>query len=98
MDLIDVEVSELMAEFEDPGSDRLRLTERDILIQVREALRYIKVELAAHQKELDGKSTIEASKDHENRLRILENFRWWILGAIAASSILGGLVAKHLPF
>jgi len=34
--------------------------------------------------------------DHENRIRVLEQFRWMILGMVAVSGVLGGLVAKLL--
>jgi hypothetical protein len=34
--------------------------------------------------------------DHEKRLRILEQFRWMILGVVAISGLLGGIVTKLL--
>ncbi len=97
-DAYDLALKELMADFDDPGTDRIRLTERDLLIQVRESLRYIKAELASHQRELNTRAATTVVQDHENRLRVLENFRWWILGAIAVAGFVGGTVAKHLPW
>jgi hypothetical protein len=34
--------------------------------------------------------------DHEKRLRVLEQFRWMILGVVAISGLLGGIVTKLL--
>lgn len=34
--------------------------------------------------------------DHENRIRTLEQFRWMILGMVAVSGVLGGLITKLL--
>jgi hypothetical protein len=101
----DLAVKELMAEFDDTGSDKIRLTERDLLIQIREALRYVKAEVLGHQSQIDktnirvdGKASLKTTDDHEGRIRVLENFRWWILGAIGAAGFFGGWIAKHLPF
>ena len=35
-------------------------------------------------------------KDHESRLRILEQFRWMVVGMVGLSGVLGGLIAKWL--
>ena len=34
--------------------------------------------------------------DHEKRIRTLESFRWMILGVVAISGLLGGIVTKLL--
>ena len=34
--------------------------------------------------------------DHEKRIRALEQFRYMILGAVAISGVLGGIIAKML--
>ena len=34
--------------------------------------------------------------DHEKRIRTLEQFRWMILGIVAISGLLGGIVTKLL--
>jgi hypothetical protein len=36
----------------------------------------------------------DASKNLEPRIRALENFRWWIMGAAAACSFLGALAER----
>ena len=35
-------------------------------------------------------------KDHETRLRTLEQFRWTILGFVAVAGLLGGVISKLL--
>lgn len=32
--------------------------------------------------------------DHERRIRVLENFRWWLLGGLVSSPILAAAAAK----
>jgi hypothetical protein len=34
--------------------------------------------------------------DHEKRIRTLEQFRWMILGMVAVSGVIGGLISKLL--
>lgn len=34
--------------------------------------------------------------DHEKRIRVLEQFRWMIVGVVTVAGVLGGLVAKWL--
>jgi hypothetical protein len=33
-------------------------------------------------------------KDHESRIRILENFRWWVLGGVLGSAALSSVVTR----
>lgn len=35
-------------------------------------------------------------KDHESRLRTLEQFRWMVVGMVGLSGVLGAFVAKWL--
>ena len=35
-------------------------------------------------------------KDHESRLRTLEQFRWMILGIVMVSGLVGGVITKVL--
>ena len=32
--------------------------------------------------------------DHERRLRVLEQFRWMIVGIVGVAGVLGGIIAK----
>ena len=59
--------------------------DHDILIEIR-------VKLERLLGDVEGiKTTVTTNQ--ESRLRALENFRWWIMGASMAISFLGGLVA-----
>jgi len=59
-------------------------TDRDLLVEIVTTLNRVEKD-------------IETSRDDfEPRLRALENFRWWILGACASLSFLGGLVGHVL--
>lgn len=35
-------------------------------------------------------------KDHENRIRILEQFRWMVVGMVGLSGIIGAFIGKWL--
>lgn len=34
--------------------------------------------------------------DHEKRIRVLEQFRWMIVGVVGVAGVLGGIIAKLL--
>ena len=63
-------------------------TDHDLLIK-------ISVQLERLMKDVEGVRTT-VSENQEARLRALENFRWWILGASSALSFLGGALAHFL--
>jgi len=64
-------------------------TDREILIELRRDVRYMKETMDREAKSANG-----IVKDHEGRLRILENFRWWLLGGVFASGGIGALVGR----
>ena len=73
-----------------PDSDfEFSRTDREILIGMRKDLKYVREgidkDTARHARVLD---------DHEKRIRMLENFRWWLVGAIVASGALGAGIEK----
>jgi tRNA nucleotidyltransferase (CCA-adding enzyme) len=35
-------------------------------------------------------------KDHENRIRTLEQFRWMVVGMVGLAGVLGGVITKLL--
>lgn len=64
------------------GSEHgLARTDREILIGMKADVRYIRQQV--ERNELDMRAVI---KDHEARIRLLEQYRWWIIGAVAASA------------
>ena len=82
-------------------SERLSRTDRELLLSLREQIKYLSKIVNESISELKADITkfIEGPRspvwDHEQRIRRLENFRWWILGAIGAASGLASLIS-HL--
>lgn len=80
-------------------SERLNRTDRELLLSLREQIKYLSKNVNGSILELKADITkfIEGPRspvwDHEQRIRQLENFRWWILGAIASSAGLAGLIS-----
>lgn len=72
-------------------SQRFQYTERDLLIQVRQDLKNFIAEVKEQ-----NHSHVSSVKDHEHRLRILENFRWWIVGLSVGAAFVGNIVAKFV--
>jgi hypothetical protein len=64
-------------------------TDREILVGIRRDIRYMR-----EQMDRETRATREELKDHENRLRILENFRWWLLGSVFAASTITAVAVK----
>lgn len=72
--------------------------DHDLLIELRtqqvglrDDLRELKISLAETarlRREDDG--------EMDGRVRALENFRWWVLGAAAAAGTLGGIISRIL--
>jgi hypothetical protein len=73
-------------------------TEREILVELRQDMKYVKKSIEAITENKVDRYEImrqtEQVKDHESRLRMLENFRWWILGAMAGSAALSSAATK----
>jgi hypothetical protein len=59
-------------------------TERDLLVEIVVTLNRLVEDTEKNRDQL------------EPRVRALENFRWWILGAAATMSMLGGIVGHIL--
>jgi hypothetical protein len=77
-------------------SDNLRRTDRELLVTLRAEMKFMREtvrEIDIHLKE-DLKNTKDDIVDHEKRIRVLENFRWWIIGASAGAGFIGNLVGK----
>ena len=79
-------------------SERLNRTDRELLFSLREQIKYLTKSVAESIAELkaDIAKFIEGPRspvwDHELRIRRLENFRWWILGAIGAAAGLASVI------
>jgi hypothetical protein len=57
-------------------------TDREILIELRKDVKYM------------TRTVVNSVNDHEIRIRVLENFRWWLVGGIVVSGALASVVAK----
>jgi hypothetical protein len=57
-------------------------TDREILIELRKDVKYM------------TRTVVNSVNDHELRIRVLENFRWWLVGGIVVSGALASVVAK----
>lgn len=75
----------------DHSSERFQFTERDLLIQLRSDVKNLSDET---RRATSG--IAQDIRDHEGRLRVLENFRWYIIGAAGASGFVGALVARAI--
>lgn len=71
------------------SSERFEYTERDLLIKLREDIKALTEETRRN-----STAIIIDIKDHEARLRVLENFRWYIIGAAGASGFIGAMVGR----
>jgi hypothetical protein len=89
-------IEELMAEADNIYTDHFMPSDRRELIQTGERLAGLKEDFA------ELKRAIERGAEHsgarydgvEARLRALENFRWWIVGAAAASGATAGFISR----
>lgn len=80
----------------DESEHRSPYTDRELLLLLRRDFKYVREDIDAMSKKLDQKAPLTQFEDHEKRLRILENFRWWILGGGAAAAFVGGMAAHFL--
>ena len=69
-------------------SDIAPRTDRELLLELRRDVRHMK-------EMLDRELTLQYSRteDHETRIRVLENYRWWLMGAIVGSAGLSAILA-----
>ena len=72
-------------------SDRWDASDRDQLVKLRVELRYLS---GAIQKLEDHVKDVVT--DIDKRVRILENFRWWMVGAMIGSGVISAVLNKLL--
>ena len=79
-------------------SERLSRTDRELLLSLREQIKFLRTSVSEAITDLKADLTnlFKAPEgpvwDHEQRIRRLENFRWWILGAIGAAAGLASVI------
>jgi hypothetical protein len=89
-----MDVAQAVRSSMDESEQDFPLTDRELLLIVKRDMKYIREDIDGMTKKLDQTAPIRMFEDHEQRIRILENFRWWILGAAAAAAFGGGFVAR----
>lgn len=72
-------------------SDRWDASERDQVVKLRVEVRYLS---GAIQKLENHVKDVVA--DIDKRVRILENFRWWMVGAMIGSGVISAVLNKLL--
>lgn len=72
-------------------SERYESSERDQIIKLRVEVRY----LSGAVQKLEG-HVEKVVTDIDKRVRILENFRWWMVGAMIGSGVISALLNKLL--
>jgi hypothetical protein len=79
----------------DAGSSFAR-TDREILVEVRRDLRYVKEKVDKLDEHKADRLAVPTKTvdDHEKRIRVLENFRWWILGAVFSAAGLASAATR----
>ena len=81
---------------DESGEHHFHRTDRELLVVLQRDMKYVRQDVETMTKKLDQAAPIRMFDDHERRLRVLESFRWWILGAAAAASFGGGMLARVL--
>lgn len=80
-------------------SEQIVRTDRELLLLVKKEVSFLRKELKEREQmrqEQMKESVLSPIKDHETRIRVLENFRWWILGAIGVSNFAAALYGKFM--
>lgn len=72
-------------------SGREEFSQRDQVLKLRIDVRYLS---GAIQKLEDH--VHEMFREQERRIRILENFRWWMVGAMIGSGVISAVLNKLL--
>jgi len=80
----------------DSDEHRFSYTDRELLILLRRDLKYVREDIDKMDKKLDPTAPGSLFSDHEDRIRTLENFRWWILGGGVGAAFVGGALAHFI--
>ncbi len=89
-------IEELMAEADNIYNDHFMPSDRRELIETGVKLAGLKEDFA-ELKQMIQQGTDRSAltmRELDTRIRALENFRWWIAGAAAASGLAAGFVSR----
>ncbi len=80
-----------MAEESEPP---FRMSDREVLLILRRDVTYIRKDIDEVLRKVESSAPIKIAEEHEKRLRVLEGFRWWLLGGAGVAAFFGELVAR----
>ena len=76
---------------DESDEERPQLSWREQIVKLRSDLRHLDWDLKKLEVHVNGQLT-----EQDKRIRILENFRWWMVGAMIGSGIISALMNKLL--
>ena len=78
----------------DDSEPQFRMSDREVLLILRRDVKYIRKDIDEVLSKVAASAPIKIAEEHEKRIRVLENFRWWLVGGVAASGGIGAFVAR----
>jgi hypothetical protein len=78
----------------DDSEPQFRMSDREVLLILRRDVKYIRKDIDEVLSKVAASAPIKISEEHEKRIRVLENFRWWLLGGAALAAFIGDFVGR----
>ncbi len=78
----------------DDSEPQFRMSDREVLLILRRDVKYIRKDIDEVLSKVAAAAPIKIAEEHEKRIRVLENFRWWLLGGAALAAFAGEFMAR----
>ena len=78
----------------DDSEPQFRMSDREVLLILRRDVKYIRKDIDEVLSKVAASASIKIAEEHEKRIRVLENFRWWLLGGAALAAFAGEFMAR----
>ncbi len=78
----------------DDSEPQFRMSDREVLLILRRDVKYIRKDIDEVLSKVAASAPIRIAEEHEKRIRVLENFRWWLLGGAALAAFIGDFVGR----
>ena len=78
----------------DDSEPQFRMSDREVLLILRRDVKYIRKDIDEVLSKVAAAAPIKIAEEHEKRFRVLENFRWWLLGGAALAAFAGEFMAR----
>jgi|FreactcultuFSWF8_1027224.scaffolds.fasta_scaffold06104_2 hypothetical protein len=78
----------------DDSEPQFRMSDREVLLILRRDVKYIRKDIDEVLSKVAASAPIKIAEEHEKRIRVLENFRWWLLGGAALAAFAGEFMAR----